>query len=423
MSFDPAVSPLLTPYNIATTPSFGLPSTSNVIGQDQYNMSTVYSGAGGSFEIRPTRNLLGLAQLATNGVIIAGPANTILTRQLTPGDGSIAITNGDGVIGDIGISVQPNTTVQQVIPQVNGVQFGQPRSNINFVPGPGINLFGADVGAISTITISSPTAGYASNADYYVVTQAAGDLLNSTNLGGLTSGLLKQTVTSGSADLAIATPNVDYQSANAYLTEIAALTPTNGSLLYFQGGTWITINPSVNPGWVLATASPTSLTWTAAGSGDVSQIGNNVFTGTNTFNVNLPTSTETPTLSTQLITKAYADATYVPGLTASITTSSITPTNIFTVTVPANGSVTINGFINAVDTTNFTDSTGGIFNATVISVASTAAVVGSPIVTVNASSTGIFNVVLSGSTLSVQATAPSTDNYQWNAVYSVSTII
>ena len=37
---------------------------------------------------------------------------------------------------------------------------------------------------------------------------------------------------------------------------------------------------------------------------------NNVWTGTNSFNTSLPTSTQTPTTSTQLITKAYADATY-----------------------------------------------------------------------------------------------------------------
>jgi len=47
--------------------------------------------------------------------------------------------------------------------------------------------------------------------------------------------------------------------------------------------------------------------------GDVTAAGANAFTGTNTFNTNLPTSTQTPTTSTQLITKAYADATYGGG--------------------------------------------------------------------------------------------------------------
>jgi hypothetical protein len=38
--------------------------------------------------------------------------------------------------------------------------------------------------------------------------------------------------------------------------------------------------------------------------------GSNVWTGTNTFNTNLPTSTLTPTLGTELITKTFADNTY-----------------------------------------------------------------------------------------------------------------
>ena len=40
--------------------------------------------------------------------------------------------------------------------------------------------------------------------------------------------------------------------------------------------------------------------------------GSNAFTGTNTFNTNLPTSTQTPSTGTQLITKTYADSTYQP---------------------------------------------------------------------------------------------------------------
>ena len=37
------------------------------------------------------------------------------------------------------------------------------------------------------------------------------------------------------------------------------------------------------------------------------QANNNTFTGTNAFNTSLPTSTLTPSTSTQLVTKAYAD--------------------------------------------------------------------------------------------------------------------
>ena len=38
---------------------------------------------------------------------------------------------------------------------------------------------------------------------------------------------------------------------------------------------------------------------------------NNIWTGTNTYNTYLPTSTLTPTTGTQLITKNFSDGTYI----------------------------------------------------------------------------------------------------------------
>ena len=46
----------------------------------------------------------------------------------------------------------------------------------------------------------------------------------------------------------------------------------------------------------------------SATSGFITASGNNAFSGTNTFNTNLPTSTQTPTTSTQLTTKTFVDS-------------------------------------------------------------------------------------------------------------------
>jgi hypothetical protein len=61
------------------------------------------------------------------------------------------------------------------------------------------------------------------------------------------------------------------------------------------------------------------------------QSNNNAFTGTNTFNTSLPTSTLTPSTNTQLITKVFADGAYAP-LTNSYTTLSAVQSNTNTFT-------------------------------------------------------------------------------------------
>jgi hypothetical protein len=74
----------------------------------------------------------------------------------------------------------------------------------------------------------------------------------------------------------------------------------------------------------------------AAVAGEITASGANVFTGTNTFNSNLPTSTQTPTTSTQLITKAYADTTYatVAGEVTAAGANAFTGTNTFNSNLP-----------------------------------------------------------------------------------------
>lgn len=72
------------------------------------------------------------------------------------------------------------------------------------------------------------------------------------------------------------------------------------------------------------------------------QSNNNNFSGTNSFNTSLPTSTLTPTTSTQLITKGYADATYqTSGSYASLSaTQTFTGVNTFNNSFVANCPVT-----------------------------------------------------------------------------------
>jgi hypothetical protein len=251
----------------------------------------------------------------------------------------------------------------------------------------------------------------------------------------------------------------------------AALSGTNA----FTGTN--TFNTALPTSTVTPTASTQLITKAFADatyatvSGEVTLAGPNAFTGNNSFNTALPTSTVTPTTSTQLITKAYGDTTYgslaaiqawtavntftpqavftnsikIPlgatagyflqsdasgnatwapeaggGLkTATIATSSTSPTALLTVPVPTNGVVTIAGTINAATTSTYADATGGSFNATVVSVSGTLTLIGTPIVFVNAETTGTFNVVISGTNLLVQVTAPSATGYSWFTTYTL----
>ena len=75
------------------------------------------------------------------------------------------------------------------------------------------------------------------------------------------------------------------------------------------------------------------------GAGDVTQAGNNVFTGTNTFNVNRPTSTLTSTpSSTDFITKQDADTLFDGRISTNTTDIANNTVNIAT----ANGNITQN---------------------------------------------------------------------------------
>lgn len=81
-------------------------------------------------------------------------------------------------------------------------------------------------------------------------------------------------------------------------------------------GTTVTFNSNLptstqtpTSGSQLITKTYADGAYAAFGSG-VSLAGTNAWTGTNSFNVNLPTSTLTPTTATQLVTKTYVDSTF-----------------------------------------------------------------------------------------------------------------
>ena len=85
---------------------------------------------------------------------------------------------------------------------------------------------------------------------------------------------------------------------------------------------------------------------------------NNVWTGTNSFNTSLPTSTLTPSAATQLITKAYSDSTYA-ALAGAVFTGDIS--------FPASNCTSYNGSAASVNRLFYNVSTGSVDIATSLS--------------------------------------------------------
>ena len=196
MAFDPANSPLLTPIDIASTPSYGLPMTSNVTGNASYNTSVVWGGPGGTFQIITSGNLAQIAQLTTPGFIAIKTAGSdVVTAHITAGTGIGVTAVGD----DFQVSVTPNTTTQRIIGQYNSTTVGVARNTVNLKAGVNTSVTLVDSGTSLDWTINAAAA--AAVTAPYVITQAASALTGATNLGALSTGIVLSTVSSGVATL------------------------------------------------------------------------------------------------------------------------------------------------------------------------------------------------------------------------------
>jgi len=87
--------------------------------------------------------------------------------------------------------------------------------------------------------------------------------------------------------------------------------------------------------------------------GDVTKAGTNAFTGTNTFNSNLPTSSITPSNANDLVTKSYVDSAFV----TEAGNNAFTGTNTFNSNLPTSSITPSNA--NDLVTKSYVDSVGG----------------------------------------------------------------
>jgi hypothetical protein len=121
-------------------------------------------------------NLTALAGISTNGFAVRTGSGAFAARTLQPGTG-IGIVNGDGVSGNVSISVNNDTTIQQVNVAKNGTTTAA-RSTINFIEGSGVSFTLADNPGSNrldlTITSSGGSGGAPTTSQYVTLANDSG---------------------------------------------------------------------------------------------------------------------------------------------------------------------------------------------------------------------------------------------------------
>lgn len=329
-------------------------------------LSVSSGGAGGNITVAADGALANFANLnGTPGFIVYNPSNKVVKTAVFESDGSIAISDPGGGSTPPIFGVVPQTTNQLI--QVSG-NAGSSVGNypqINFSGTNGVSCSVSADAANNRILVSYSGLNAASQWSLYPA-------ISNVNMAGYKIFSLSDPTDAQDA----ATKNyVDLHAGGA---------PTGAMYLVATADSSLT--NEVNLG-ALATGLVLS---TVAGG--------------------ISTITTVPESSFQP-----AD------LVSTVTTVDATPTTLATISIPSNTAVTLNGNIVSRNST-FTDSTGGFFNATAINNGGTVTLVGSPVVSVNATSTALFNVIVSGTNLIVKVTGIAATTYNWQATYTTSSL-
>lgn len=185
---------------------------------------TIYGGslvfvnsAGRAVALSPDQTM-SCAGYAENDVDNSAGSNGTLT--ITPRIGCISLVNGDGIVAaDVG---------KMAFASDNQTANLSSSSNTRCPIGPIIGLDGSRVFVLAGYPLSREVASYTSLSAIPVLTStASGSLSAEVNLGALTTGLLKHTVSAGVSTPATAVAGTDYTVP----ATLAAITNGNGAAL------------------------------------------------------------------------------------------------------------------------------------------------------------------------------------------------
>jgi hypothetical protein len=129
-------------------------NTYNNVTVDVYGR--VSAGSNATYQSQNS-NLTGVAALSSNGMVARTASGTFAARTIQQGTG-VAVTNGDGVAGNIQIATVDDATNQRVKLSKNGTPTAT-RPEINFIEGTGITLTQADNSGANRIDLTVAVSG------------------------------------------------------------------------------------------------------------------------------------------------------------------------------------------------------------------------------------------------------------------------
>lgn len=428
MAFNSSVSPFITAVPVANDASYQMQASQNLTATN--GLITVNNGAGGTFAIQPTGALQGLANLTTVGLLVQSlpnGQNGIITARVES-NGSLLVDDSGALGGNVTVSVVPNTTQQLLQAQVNGTNVYIPVRAFNFVNGDNTTFEGTANGNVTNITCN--VANVASSSIPVITTQDDPSLTNATNLGIGESGVLYATV--GVDNIAQVATTLSPVMNGTFIND-GTIAPQKviGTAVNLTSAQSISGQKTFTSKIVAAnaqfTTSPANgAVWTsdASGNGSWQLASSGAYWSTLPAlqNVNMGgyrlTNVADPIAAQDAVTLAFVQASIKTPFTAS--TANATPTAAATIAVASNTSVTITGsLIGKNDAHN--DSTGGRFMAVAMNNGGTLTLLGAPEIACDRTSTGSFDIVLSGTNLIVQVTGIA-QNYSWSGSYSLAVI-
>ena len=158
--------------------------------------------------IAPVDALASLAGLTDSGYLSYNSSNkTINPRVLSSIDGSLTITNANGVSGNSDFAINDNVSTQRVVIAQDGVAIAT-RHILNFSATDNLNLTIVDDGFNQRCDITLSGIDFADATAKYIIQTPNASLSNAQTLSTLATGIVKNTTTTGV--LSIAIPNTDY---------------------------------------------------------------------------------------------------------------------------------------------------------------------------------------------------------------------